>query len=89
LKTERKEGNVAFEIGERKERETKVNYSNDVTVAPRDLFAAVEEVSDGLQEASHFGVHKRAHHKTVTQCPMVFIGLEFCTIFLVQTNLTI
>ena len=44
-------------IDGRMEREMKVNYSDDVTVAPRDLLTAGEEVSDGFEEASELGVH--------------------------------
>lgn len=35
----------------------KEDYSDDVTVAPRDLFTAGEEVSDGFEDASEPGVH--------------------------------
>jgi len=48
-KKEEEEGNVGFEIGGRKEIKMKVDYSNDVTVAPRDLIAAGEKISDGLE----------------------------------------
>ena len=53
----KKEGKFGFEINGRKEREMNVSYSDDVTVTPRDLFTAGEEVSDGFEEASELGVH--------------------------------
>lgn len=39
------------------EKENEGNYSDDVTVAPRDLIAAGEEIADGFKDAAELGVH--------------------------------
>lgn len=46
-----------WEWWERDKGELKGAYSDDFTVAPRDLVAAGEEVSDGFEEASDLSVH--------------------------------